>query len=81
MKLLVERLVSYGITLTRTSNCWNDFRGFKKRSRSAPHRMETVVNLIYRVSPRHTDEYYAQKATEAASIAPIAFVSKMSAVC
>jgi oxaloacetate decarboxylase (Na+ extruding) subunit alpha len=25
MRLLVERVVSYGITLTRTSNCWNDF--------------------------------------------------------
>ena len=32
--------------------------------------METVVNLIYSVSPRHTDEYYAQKAREAAAIAP-----------
>ncbi len=26
LKLLAERVVSYGITLTRTSNCWNDFR-------------------------------------------------------
>ena len=25
MKLLAERLVFYGVTLTRTSNCWNDF--------------------------------------------------------
>ena len=32
--------------------------------------METVVNLIYSVSPRHTDDYYAQKAREAAAIAP-----------
>jgi len=32
--------------------------------------METVVNLIYSVSPRHTDEYYAAKAREAASIRP-----------
>ena len=30
MKLLVERIVSYGITLTRTSTSWNDFRGFKE---------------------------------------------------
>ena len=33
--------------------------------------METVVNLIYSVSPRHTDEYYAQKAREAAAIATL----------
>ncbi len=25
LTLLAERVVSYGITLTRTSNCWNDF--------------------------------------------------------
>jgi oxaloacetate decarboxylase alpha subunit len=71
MKLLIERLVSYGITLTRTSNSWNDFPGFKtelKELRAAG--METIVNLIYSVSPRHTDEYYAQKTREAAAIRP-----------
>ena len=71
MKLLIERVVSYGITLTRTSNCWNDFLGFKKELkelRSAG--METIVNLIYSVSPRHTDNYYAEKAREAAAIRP-----------
>lgn len=25
MKLLAERIAAHGITLTRTSNCWNDF--------------------------------------------------------
>src|SRR5438132_12873948 len=29
--------------------------------------MDTVANLIYSVSPRHTDEYYARKAREAAT--------------
>jgi oxaloacetate decarboxylase alpha subunit len=32
--------------------------------------MQTIVNLIYSVSPRHSDEYYAEKAREAASIRP-----------
>ena len=32
--------------------------------------MEVVINIIYSVSPRHTDEYYAQKAREAAAIKP-----------
>jgi oxaloacetate decarboxylase alpha subunit len=32
--------------------------------------MDTIVNLIYTVSPRHTDEYYARKAREAAAIRP-----------
>ena len=30
MRLLIERVVSYGITLTRTSNCWNDFQELKE---------------------------------------------------
>ena len=32
--------------------------------------MESVVNLIYSISPRHTDEYYARKAREAAAMKP-----------
>jgi hypothetical protein len=32
--------------------------------------METVMNLIYSISPRHTDEYYAQKARDAAASRP-----------
>jgi oxaloacetate decarboxylase alpha subunit len=71
LKLLAERVVSYGITLTRTSNCWNDFAEMKDEVRELHHLgMETVVNLIYTVSPRHTDEYYARKTQEAVAIKP-----------
>lgn len=71
LKLLAERLVSYGITLTRTSNCWNDFESFKQEvDELTAIGMETVANLIYSVSPRHTDEYYARKAREAAAMRP-----------
>lgn len=71
LRLLAERLVSYGITLTRTSNCWNDYESFKKElDELTAIGMETVANLIYTVSPRHTDEYFAQKAREAAAMKP-----------
>jgi oxaloacetate decarboxylase alpha subunit len=71
LKLLAERVVSYGITLTRTSNCWNDFDEMRDEVRELRALgMDTVVNLIYTVSPRHTDEYYAQKTREAAAIRP-----------
>jgi len=71
MRLFIERVVSYGITLTRTSNCWNDFEEMRDEVRELRDMgMETVVNLIYSVSPRHTDEYYATKAREAAAIRP-----------
>jgi oxaloacetate decarboxylase alpha subunit len=71
LKLLVERLVSYGLTLTRTSNCWNDYDAFKAEITDLKKNgMDTVANLIYSVSPRHTDEYYARKAREAAAARP-----------
>jgi len=71
MKLLSERLVHYGITLTRTSNCWNDYDELRDEVIDLRHLgMETVVNLIFSVSPRHTDEYYSRKAREAAAIHP-----------
>ncbi len=71
MRLLIERVVSYGITLTRTSNCWNDFQELKEELHQLREvGMETIVNLIYSVSPRHSDAYYAEKAREAAAIRP-----------
>jgi len=71
MKLLAERVVSYGITLTRTSNCWNDFAAMRDELHDLRSLgMETIVNLIYSVSPRHSDVYYARKAREAAAIKP-----------
>jgi len=70
-QLLIERVVSYGITLTRTSDPWNDFTVLKKEVDGLKKLgMETVVNLIYAVSPRHTDAYYARKAREAAAMRP-----------
>jgi oxaloacetate decarboxylase alpha subunit len=71
LKLLVERLVSYGLTLTRTSNCWNDYDAFSEEIKELKtHGMDTVANLIYSVSPRHSDDYYAQKARAAAAAKP-----------
>jgi len=71
LRLMIERVVSYGLTLTRTSNCWNDYTSFKEEVDGLRKLgMEAVANLIYSVSPRHTDEYYAQKAREAAAIRP-----------
>lgn len=71
LRLMVERIVSYGITLTRTSNPWNDYDAFKVEIDELKGLgMDTVANLIYSVSPRHTDEYYACKAREAAAIRP-----------
>ena len=69
--LLIERVVAHGITLTRSSDPWNDYdaaAGEIKELRRIG--MEVVVNIIYSVSPRHTEDYYAEKARAAAAIKP-----------
>jgi oxaloacetate decarboxylase (Na+ extruding) subunit alpha len=71
MRLLMERVLSYGITLTRTSNCWNDYSLFKHEVDAMRGLgIDCVANLIYSVSPRHTDEYYAERARQAAAMKP-----------
>jgi oxaloacetate decarboxylase alpha subunit len=69
--LVIQTVAKYGIDLTRTSNYWNDFVALGKEAAELRKLgMDTVVNLIYSISPRHTDEYYAQKARDAAAIKP-----------
>ena len=70
-RLMIERVVAHGITLTRSSDPWNDYQAAAVENRDLRALgMDVVVNLIYSVSPRHSDEYYAQKAREAAAIRP-----------
>jgi len=70
-RLMVERVVAHGITLTRSSDPWNDYEAIATEIQYLKQLgMEAVVNIIYSVSPRHTDEYYARKAREAAAIHP-----------
>jgi len=70
-QLLIQTVVKYGIDLTRTSNAWNDFDALGKEAVELKNLgMDTVMNLIYSISPRHTDEYYAQKARDAAALKP-----------
>jgi oxaloacetate decarboxylase alpha subunit len=70
-RLVIKTVVSYGITLTRLSNPWNDYDELGKEVEKIKNLgMESVVNVIFSVSPRHTDEYYARKAREAAAMKP-----------
>jgi oxaloacetate decarboxylase alpha subunit len=69
--LMVERVVSHGITLTRSSDPWNDYEAAAVEIAALRKLgMDVVINIIYSVSPRHTDEYYAERAQQAAAIEP-----------
>ena len=68
-RLFIERMAANGMRQARISDEWNDFSSWQRKvqiSRDAG--LEPIVNLIYSVSPKHTDEYYAQKAREAAKL-------------
>ncbi len=68
-RLFLERMVARGMKQARISDEWNDFSGWQRRVQwSREVGLEPVVNLIFSVSPKHTDQYYAQKAREAATL-------------
>ena len=70
-KLMIERIVAHGITLTRSSDPWNDYEAAAVENEDLRKLgMDVVINIIYSVSPRHTDDYYAEKARRAAAIRP-----------
>jgi oxaloacetate decarboxylase alpha subunit len=69
--LLLERLVSQGITLTRTSDLWHNFG----RMRASNAKMEaigfrTIPTIIYSISPHHTAEFFRAKARALRDLKP-----------
>ena len=68
-ELFIERMAANGIRQARISEEWNDLDGWRRKVGIArKNGLDPIVNLIYSVSPKHTDEYYAQKTREAASL-------------
>jgi oxaloacetate decarboxylase (Na+ extruding) subunit alpha len=71
IELWFERLVANGIKQLRISDPANDPAGWRKSvERAKRNGLATVLNLIFSVSPKHTDEYYGRKAREAATLKP-----------
>jgi oxaloacetate decarboxylase alpha subunit len=69
--LMIERVVAHGITLTRSSDPWNDYDVAAVEIDALQKLgMEVIVNIIYSVSPRHNDKYFATRARQAAAIKP-----------
>jgi oxaloacetate decarboxylase alpha subunit len=69
--LFIERMFANGIREARISDEWNDYEGWKFRVGVA-HAvgMRVILNLIYSVSPKHSDEYFAERTRRAASLKP-----------
>ena len=68
-RLFLERMAANGMRQARISDEWNDLSGWERKVGIAREvGLAPIVNLIYSVSPKHSDEYYAQKTREAASL-------------
>jgi len=67
--LWLERLAANGITELRTSDPSNT-PGYWQAAVAGAKRVgiKTILNIIYSISPKHTDEYFAERAREAAKL-------------
>jgi len=67
--LFLRCVAAADIQQVRISDPWNDYEGWKRRVAVARDvGLQPIVNLIYSVSPRHTDDYYAERTRQAASL-------------
>jgi oxaloacetate decarboxylase alpha subunit len=62
-------MANVGVTEVRISDSWNDAKDWAWRVQQAKSAgLKPIINLIYTVSPRHSDEYYASKMREAIAL-------------
>ena len=60
-----------GVRETRISDSWNNPALWKARASAARNAgVKPIINITYSISPRHTDEYYAERTRQAALLAP-----------
>jgi oxaloacetate decarboxylase (Na+ extruding) subunit alpha len=68
-RLFMERMAANGIREARISEEWNELEGWTWKTKVARDvGINPVPNIIYSVSPKHTDEYFAQRTRDAASL-------------
>jgi oxaloacetate decarboxylase alpha subunit len=68
-RLFMERMAANGIREARISEEWNELEGWHWKTEVARNvGINPVPNIIYSVSPKHTDEYFAERTRQAASL-------------
>jgi len=70
-QLFWNLMAANGIRETRISDSWNDPGVWKARGSAAEKAgVRVIINITYSISPRHTDEYYAERTREAVRLSP-----------
>jgi oxaloacetate decarboxylase alpha subunit len=68
--LFMERMAANGIREARISEEWNELDGWRWKTEVAREvGINPVPNIIYSVSPKHTDTYFAERTRHAVSLA------------
>jgi oxaloacetate decarboxylase alpha subunit len=68
-RLFMERMAANGIREARISEEWNELEGWTWKVQVARDvGINPVPNIIYSVSPKHTDKYFAERTRQAASL-------------
>jgi len=68
-RLFMERMAANGIREARISEEWNELEGWEWKVKvSRDVGINPVPNIIYSVSPKHTDDYFAERTRQAASL-------------
>src|SRR5262245_2878884 len=68
-RLFMERMAANGIREARISEEWNELEGWTWKTQvSRDVGINPVPNIIYSVSPKHSDEYFARRTRDAASL-------------
>jgi oxaloacetate decarboxylase alpha subunit len=68
-RLFMERMAANGIREARISEEWNELEGWSWKTQVARDvGINPVPNIIYSVSPTHTDEHFAERTRQAASL-------------
>ncbi len=69
--LWLERLAANGITELRTSDPSNTPQYWAEAIQAANRvGLRTILNIIYSISPKHSDDYFAHRFREAAALKP-----------
>ena len=64
-------LAAAGIRETRISDSWNEPSVWKMRATAARNAgIAPIINITYSISPRHTDDYYAERTRQAVLLSP-----------
>lgn len=67
--LFTDRLAAHGIRQSRNSDSSNTVAVWREHQKAARRAgWESITNLIYSLSPKHTDAYYAERARAAVAI-------------